>query len=201
MDPSTRNPTAEQIEREINSAGLNLTSKDNNKNRLRVKAWAEANYPGIAVRFRVDKTAGRVEVDEVISRAEADEQAKTIMADEATRRAEYLAKQRFFSRVKTRSGNEALYNSIENKLKKLGYIDRGVTIYRSRSMVSTLSFYVDDAENGVTVKISDHNTVGQKLASTDTVFVDLHDHTNVRGVWSAVKAILDAAGTAQTRKE
>ena len=185
------NPTVERLEREINSAGLTLTSKENNKNRLRVKAWVEANYPDIAVRFRVDKTAGRVEVDEVIRRAEADAQAKAIMAAEADRRAEYLAKQRFFARVKTRSGNEALYASIENKLKKLGYIDRGVTIYRSRSMVSTLSFYVDDAENGVTVKISDHNTVGQKLASTDTVFVDLHDYTGVRGVWSAVQTILD----------
>lgn len=187
------NPTVERLEREINAAGLNLTSKDNNKNRLRVKAWAEEHYPDLVVHFRVDKTAGRVEVDEVISRAEADEQAKTIMADEATLRAEYLAKQRFFSRVKTRSGNEALYNSIENKLKKLGYIDRGVTIYRSRSMVSTLSFYVDDAENGVTVKISDHNTIGQQMDHNDTAFVDLHDHTSFRGVWSAVKAILDNA--------
>lgn len=195
------NPTAERLEREINSAGLTLTSKDNNKNRLRVKAWAEEHYPDLAVRFRVDKAAGRVEVDEVISRAEADERAKTIMADEAARRAEYLAKQRFFARVKTRSGNEALYNSIENKLKKLGYIDRGVTIYRSRSMVSTLSFYVDDAENGVTVKISDHNTVSQKLASTDTVFVDLHDYTGVRGVWSAVQTILDKCAAHAAKSE
>ena len=195
------NPTVERLEREINSAGLTLTSKENNKNRLRVKAWVEANYPDIAVRFRVDKTAGRVEVDEVIRRAEADAQAKAIMAAEADRRAEYLAKQRFFARVKTRSGNEALYASIENKLKKLGYIDRGVTIYRSRSMVSTLSFYVDDAENGVTVKISDHNTVGQKLASTDTVFVDLHDYTGVRGVWSAVQTILDKCAAQAAKSE
>nr|DAJ43848.1 MAG TPA: hypothetical protein [Caudoviricetes sp.] len=184
------NPTAEELEREINSAGLTLTSKDNNKNRLRVKAWAEEHYPDLAVRFRVDKTAGRVEVDEVISRAEADEQAKNTMAAEAARRAEYLAKQRFFSRVKTRSGNEALYNSIENKLKKLGYTDRGVTISRSHSMASTLSFYVDDAENGVTIKISDHNTIGQQMDHNDAAFVDLHDHTSFRGVWSAVKAIL-----------
>lgn len=195
------NPTVERLEREINGAGLTLTSKDNNKNRLRVKAWTEANYPDLVVHFRVDKTAGRVEVDEVISRAEADEQAKNTIAAEAARRAEHLAKQRFFSRVKTRSGNEALYNSIENKLKKLGYTDRGVTISRSRSIVSTLSFYIEDVENGVTIKISDHNTVGQKLASADTVFVDLHDHTSFRSVWSAVKTILDKCAAQAAKSE
>nr|DAG17078.1 MAG TPA: hypothetical protein [Caudoviricetes sp.] len=184
------NPTAEELEREINSAGLTLTSKENNKNRLRVKAWAEEHYPDLAVRFRVDKTAGRVFVDDVISRAEADAQAKNTMAAEAARRAEYLAKQRFFSRVKTRSGNDALYGSIENKLKKLGYTDRGVTIHRSRSIVSTLSFYIEDVGTGIVIKISDHNTIGQQMDHNDAAFVDLHDHTSFRGVWSAVKAIL-----------
>lgn len=82
--------TAEELEREINAAGLNLKNKDNNKNRLRVKEYLNANYPDITVRFRADKAAGRVFVDEVISRAEADEQAKAIMAAEADRRAEYL---------------------------------------------------------------------------------------------------------------
>lgn len=191
MGPRTGNPTAERLEYEINSAGLTLTSKDNNKNRLRVKAWAEENHPDLVVRFRVDKTAGVVYVDEVITRDEAEAQTKNIMAGEAARRAEYLAKQRFFRRVKTRSGNEALYSSIENKLKKLGYIDRGVTISRSRSIVSTLSFYVEDVENGITIKISDHNTIGQQMGHNDAAFVDLHDYTSFRGVWSAVQTILD----------
>ena len=183
-------PAVEELEREINSAGLNLTSKDNNKNRLRVKAWAEENHPDLMVRFRVDKTAGVVYVDEVITRDEADSRSQKLIADEAARRAEYLAKQRFFNRVKTRSGNEALYSSIENKLKKMGYVDRGVTISRSRSIVSTLSFYIEDAENGITIKISDHNTIGQQMGHNDAAFVDLHDYASFRGVWSAVKTIL-----------
>ena len=141
--------------------------------------------------FRVDKTAGRVFVDEVISRAEADAQAKNIMADEGARRAEHLAKQRFFARVKTRSGNDALYNSVENKLKKLGYTDRGVTIHRSRSIVSTLSFYIEDVGPGIVIKISDHNTIGQQMDHNDAAFVALHDLTSFRGVWSAVQTLLD----------
>ena len=184
--------TVEELEREINAEKLNLTSKDNNKNRLRVKEYLNANYPDIVVYFSVDKTAGRVEVEKVIGRAEADAQAAKRMEDEAARRAEHLAKQRFFDRAKTRSGNDALYNSIEKKLKKMGYVARGVTIHRSRSIVSTLSFYVEDAEHNVSIKISDHNTIGQQMIYNDTVFLDLHDYKCAHDLWADVRKILDA---------
>lgn len=184
--------TAKELEREVNAAGLNFTSKDNNKNRLRVKEWLNANYPDIVVYFTVDRTAGRVDVDEIMSRAEADAQAAKQMTDYAARRAEYLAKQRFFARVKTRSGNDALYNSIEKKLKKMGYCGRGIAIFRSRSIVSTLSFYVEDAEHNISIKISDHNTIWQQIVYNDTVFLDLHDYKGVYDLWADVRKILDA---------
>jgi len=55
---------AEQLQREINSAGLVLTSKDNNKNNLRIRAWIKEHHPELAdrVRFFNDKSTGTVTV-------------------------------------------------------------------------------------------------------------------------------------------
>lgn len=74
----------------------------------------------------------------------------------------YRKNKSLFERVKTWSGNEALYGSMEKHLARDGYIDRGVTIHRSRSSVGTISFYIEDAERGMTIKVSDHITIGQQ---------------------------------------
>ena len=73
----------------------------------------------------------------------------------------------------------------------MGYDDRGVTIHRSCSIVSTLSFYIEDAEHNVSIKISDHNTIGQQIIYNDTVFLDLHDYKCTYDLWADVQKILD----------
>jgi len=183
--------SAQGIENEINGAGLNLTSKDNNKNNLRIRRWLAEHYPDLEVAFENDKTTGTVRVTGVSTKEEHAAQ----MAERDLRRSEEMkiaaARERFRKRYSTPDGYWGLYDSIDSHVEKDGYADRGVTVHRTRSTVGSLSFYVEDAGRGITVKISDHNTVGQEYDHPETRFVDLKECTGIGDVWNRVKAILD----------
>ena len=182
---------AAKLEQELNSSGLILTSKDNNKNNLRVRAWLRENYPELHVEFANDKATGHVSVKSVTDaesyQAEVARQRELEVAD----RQAMLARERFFKRVSTLSGNDVLYKSLENRLDKGGYIARGVTMHRSRSAVRTISFYIEDIERDISIKVSDHNTIGQQMGYNNTAFIDLRSYTSTNDVWQDIKKILD----------
>ncbi len=62
-----RELTAAELERELNEAGLLLTSKDNNKNNLRIGRYISDHYPELSgrVKFFNNKATGRVTVQKI----------------------------------------------------------------------------------------------------------------------------------------
>jgi len=186
---------AEELEREINSAGLRLTSKENNKNNVRINNWIRENHPELAglVHFVNDKETGHVTVSEIRT-------AESVEAERQTRNEEYrqrAARESFRKRYETPSGYQALYDAIENHLERGGYTGRDVTIHRTHSSVGSLSFYVEDAANGVTIKISDHNSIRQEMEHPDTRFVNLQECGGIGEVWQKVESILQEENRSQ----
>ncbi len=188
--------TAKELEDELNNAGLNLRTKDNQKNNDRIYKWIEKNHPELSgfVRFRNNKFEGKVTVDKILTAEMIEEERQRyerIRQMEAERYKRAVAEEKFFKRVRTPSGIEALYSSVEKHINKEGYADKGVTIHKSRSSVGTLSFYVEDTDNDITIKVSDHNSIRQQLEYSDTAFLDLHYFTSTSELWDAIKKHLD----------
>lgn len=183
--------STKELEKEINEAGLYLKSKDNNTNNRKVRAWVEENHPEIAeLIFENDKETGTVKVKFIFSQRQVEERQRAFVERQ---RAEYQ-RQKFFKRVSTYSGRDALMESIEKHVNK-EYPDLGIDVHKSHSTVGSLSFYVEfyneKTEEYTTIKISDHNTTGQANAHPDTYFLDLHDFESTADVWKDVKEIIE----------
>ena len=182
------------LEKELNEAGLILTSKDNNKNNQRINAYIKAHYPDIgSVEFFNDREKGYVSVKRIFSKAEVEAIRQKAEEQYAHQQKAEDFRKRYFSP----SGIRKLQASIEARLRKDG-IDASVK--PSRSVVGTLSFYVETAD-GQTIKVSDHNTVNQRLTHPDTYFVDLNGKASIDEVYASVKGFIDSYMATQTSKD
>lgn len=189
----------EDIEKQINSAGLYLQNKDNNKNNLRIRAYLSEAYPDYSIGFQNDKNTGRVSVLSVADRKTAQDAFARSAAETAHRMKEVNEKKRFYDRVKTPSGIERLRLSLMKRLERDGYTS--AYIETSKSSVHSISSYiyaVSEDGNPVTIKISDHNTMGQKLGNNTDAFIDLRDMRNIDHVYKEIQAIFERNGVLQS---
>ena len=177
--------TIEDITSSINNSDIIRTSKDNNKNNQRIRAFFESNYPDYAIEFFNNKDTGIVEIKSVKTKVEKEKFDKEVAEREANYTKQKAAQERFYKRVKTPSGHDKLIQSITNRLAKDGF---DAIVSKSRSTVSTLSFYVEVGDKKI--KISDHNTIGQQMQYDNAGFIDLTESTSVDDVYSRIKNIL-----------
>lgn len=177
--------TIEDITSSINNSDIIRTSKDNNKNNQRIRAFFESNYPDYAIEFFNNKDTGIVEIKSVKTKIEKEKFDKEVAEREANYTKQKAAQERFYKRVKTPSGHDKLIQSITNRLAKDGF---DAIVSKSRSTVSTLSFYVEVGDKKI--KISDHNTIGQQMSYDNAGFIDLTESTSVDDVYSRIKNIL-----------
>ncbi len=182
-----------ELEAELNSANINRTSKDNNNNNLRIRAYLAEKYPDLEVTFSNDKYTGTVEVKDIKSKIEAQRQQEARNQRAASEMKLAADQEKFYNRVKTQSGNQKLYDSVKNNLEKSGFDE--ATIHRSHSVVGTRSFYVEGY--GANIKISDHNTISQQLGHNTTAFIDIAKMTSMKEVNSKVTEILRKAKKGQ----
>lgn len=198
-NPDIRYSLKEDIEKQINSAGLYLQNKDNNKNNLRIRAYLSEAYPDYSIGFQNDKNTGRVSVLSVADRKTAQDAFARSAAETAHRMKEVNEKKRFYDRVKTPSGIERLRLSLMKRLERDGYTS--AYIETSKSSVHSISSYiyaVSEDGNPVTIKISDHNTMGQKLGNNTDAFIDLRDMRNIDHVYKEIQAIFERNGVLQS---
>ena len=184
--------TEKELEDELNNSGIVLNSKDNNKNNLRIKKYIVENYPELSqkVVFSNDKIRGYVTVNKIKSDDDIVSE-ENLLQLKVKEQEENRKRKDFYNRVKTPSGNDLLFNSIENRLKKDG-VD--AVVRRSKSYFNTISFYVDvynDAIDDVlTIKISDHFTESQKQEYPDEPFIDVRYCTGFSDVYNEIKKII-----------
>ena len=198
-NPDIRYSLKEDIEKQINSAGLYLQNKDNNKNNLRIRAYLSEAYPDYSIGFQNDKNTGRVSVLSVADRKTAQDAFARSAAETAHRMKEVNEKKRFYDRIKTPSGIERLRLSLMKRLERDGYTS--AYIETSKSSVHSISSYiyaVSEDGNPVTIKISDHNTMGQKLGNNTDAFIDLRDMRNIDHVYKEIQAIFERNGVLQS---
>lgn len=198
-NPDIRYSLKEDIEKQINSAGLYLQNKDNNKNNQRIRAYLSEAYPDYSIGFQNDKNTGRVSVLSVADRKTAQDAFARSAAETAHRMKEVNEKKRFYDRVKTPSGIERLRLSLMKRLDRDGYTS--AYIETSKSSVHSISSYiyaVSEDGNPVTIKISDHNTIGQKLGNNTDAFIDLRDMRNIDHVYKEIQAIFERNGVLQS---
>ena len=182
--------TEQELEDEINNAGLLLTSKDNNKNNRRVRAWVNENHPEISgddLLFENDNSTGKVKVKEIRPRGyllNALEESVKKASDEnaASRRREA-----FWNAHHTYAQIANLEEQIGKMLERKG-ID--ATVHHSRSSVGSRSFYVE-TDSGVTIKVSDHNTIGQQMTYNDTAFIDLHEIESTQQLYDSILSAIE----------
>ena len=188
--------TESELETELNEAGLALTSKDNNKNNLRIGKYISEHYPELygRVKFFNDKATGRVTVQKIETDDDL-ERARAVRENTERAVARQREQERFFERVKTPSGNDKLYKSVEGFLERSGLAEKyDAYIERSRSTVASMSFYVryytDDGETSGTIKISDHNTIWQEMNHHNEGFIDLHEYASFGEVHEKIREIM-----------
>ena len=190
---SSGKPSAQSIQDELNASDIKRDSKDNNKNNVRIRQYLNEKYPDLEVEFQNDKNTGNVKVSAVKTKEEARAQRERADREYRKKALRQAAEAKYYEKVKTWSGNQKLKQFIENKLEKDG-IDATVT--RSRSVVGSLSFYVEGANADgdiITVKISDHNTIDQQMTYRSH-FVDIKYCTSNQEVYDEVKNILTKEG-------
>ena len=179
----------QEVEERLNNSDIYRTSKDNNKNNLRIRKFLEEQYPNLTISFKNNKNTGETVVTGIEDKAEAQAKEKAREREYAVKAQRRQAEEIFYKRVKSRTGNNKLFESIEKHLEKEGFED--AIIERSHSVVGTLSFYIEGYDR--IIKISDHNTVNQELEHPDTYFIDIKHRTSFAEVWNDVKAILSEA--------
>lgn len=195
--PSTL--SAEALENELNSAGLILTSKENQKNNKRITRYIEEKHPDLVgrVEFENNRFKGTVRVKRILTDEDISREAERRGEAEAERKEwqeRREAERRFFERVKTPSGHDRLIASVEGYLEKSGLADRyNATVERSHSSVSSLSFYVSfETPDGWSekIKISDHNTTWQETQHRNAGFIDLHEYAGFGEIHERIREII-----------
>lgn len=129
------------LELELNNSNLVRTSKDNNKNRLRIRDYISKHYPDIVVNFDNDKKTGRVSVYSVMTKDEAEKRyqaQKEIDAMEAREsRARRIERAESMSlKIGDMITDKEILNSIE--------LDIGTTGYPAPEAISTKCFVNDN---------------------------------------------------------
>ena len=179
-------PNAKQLENELNSAGLLLTSKENNKSNRRINAYINEHYPELQgkVRFVYDNSTGRVTVERIVSDEEVQARNTRIEQEYAREQAE----KKFWEKYHTQNGVAKLEEMVSGMLKRNGI---NADVEHSHSSVGSLSFYVR-TEDGKTIKISDHNTIGQELIYKDTAFINLHELASAEELYDRILRAIDS---------
>lgn len=177
------------IEDDINSSDILRTSKDNNKNNIRIREYFAKKYPGMYIDFTNSKSTGVVTIKRVMSQSDAEEMRQKHMNVTNAQNKRIADCDRFYKRVKSPSAHNKLMQSIQKRLDKDG-ID--ATVERSRSIVGTLSFYIKaiyEDRDAITIKVSDHNTIGQQMTYRDTYFINLKEVASVDELYSEIKRV------------
>ena len=165
-------PDVKTLEAEINAEGLLLTSKENNKNNQRIRAWIKEHYPALVgrVRFVNDKATGRVTVERIdgqneaerIANAEREAAAHRQMNDEINARygLTHENSQRESGLIRSFEDRDAVISALENALAGMPDVE-SAEVKGSRGMGSYETLYIQaELENGepVEYRLSNHES-------------------------------------------
>lgn len=162
-----------QLEAEINSAGLNLKSKDNNKNNLRIRAWIKENHHDLVdkVKFFNDKATGTVSVLEIQTVTDFERQEKAREREAAARLADEQDRAKYgIVYTDDDFADSGLIRSFENRDAVVAAVREylsgqdgisDVTVHKSGGMGSFATFYVEGTnadDERKTVRFSGHDS-------------------------------------------
>ena len=163
---------AKTLEDEINSAGLRLTSKDNNKNNLRINAWLKENRPELygRVEFFNDKSIGKVSVRNILDEDYLERARQTQQDETDKRRAAEQDRNKYSivygdddltdrGLIRNSEHRDIVTDAIRERLNN-NPIFENVSIHQSRGMGSYETFYVtaSSGDESATIRFSNHNS-------------------------------------------